>query len=529
MRRQLREARVQRMAELRLLLERAETARDASALRDLRDALGQLHTVTALLGFERSGELAKQGERLLELAANFESPTLPMALPGIMGDLAAALEAETAELTVTAAMPLTCPLPTPQWLVSKRGRACIVAERRTTVVDALERELTAAGFIPHWLQPFTSEACCVGSTLALVDVEAGGDGYALCRRIAETQSGPGLRILYSEGNRNFDLFRMAASRAHRMIHRPFELRTVLRPESSEPQVIKAKIVIVGSQMQNADAVASMLAPSGHTVRVVSEPGRFFEEMNRFRPELLLLDCDSFEVSGHELARIVRSDARHELVPIVFMESRDGREERRAARRAGADDYLTKPVTAEELEEVVETQLRRNRILRKRLEADGLTDLLNRGAALIAVDELLHVAERNQQFAILAIVDIDHFKRVNDELGHPTGDRVLREMAGHLRAQLEPGDVAGRLGGEELLVAFAGNDKDKLIERIGAIRESMRIELRGNDGGFLRRVTISAGCAIFPTHGTQGAELLRKADQALIEAKRLGRNRVGIAD
>src|SRR6185295_1431871 len=145
--------------------------------------------------------------------------------------------------------------------------------------------------------------------------------------------------------------------AHRMIHRPFELRTVLRPESSEPQVIKAKIVIVGSQMQNADAVASMLAPSGHTVRVVSEPGRFFEEMNRFRPELLLLDCDSFEVSGHELARIVRSDARHELVPIVFMESRDGREERRAARRAGADDYLTKPVTAEELEEVVETQLR----------------------------------------------------------------------------------------------------------------------------------------------------------------------------
>jgi diguanylate cyclase (GGDEF)-like protein len=364
--------------------------------------------------------------------------------------------------------------------------------------------------------------------VALVDVSAGGDGYSICAKLGRLTRVPRIRILYAEHNTGFDVLRLASSGAQRMIHRPFELRTVLRPETFDAQVRQAKILVVESSDAEADFVKSSLEAAGHVVQVVTDPQRLLEDAVRFRPDMMILEWDLPYVSGIDLTRIVRSDARHEMLPIVFLTRRSEREDRRVAARAGADEYLTKPLTDEELVESVEILLKRNRILRRRLDADGLTDLLNRAAALSAVDDLLQAAERKGEFALVGIIDIDHFKRVNDDLGHPTGDRVLREIATHLRASLGAGDVAGRLGGEELLIAFSGPSQERLIAMLDRLRESLRIELRASDGVFLRRVTFSAGASIYPIQGTQTAELLGLADLALYEAKTTGRNRVVIA-
>ncbi|HKD99932.1 MAG TPA: GGDEF domain-containing protein, partial [Planctomycetota bacterium] len=117
-----------------------------------------------------------------------------------------------------------------------------------------------------------------------------------------------------------------------------------------------------------------------------------------------------------------------------------------------------------------------------------------------------------------------FKRINDSFGHPVGDRVLRDLSAHLRSSLRVGDVAGRLGGEEIVVAMEGADRRELVARLDTIRETVRIELPIK-GGETLRVTFSAGAAWYPDEATSATALLKRADDALYAAKALGRDRV----
>ncbi|MFN0205703.1 MAG: diguanylate cyclase, partial [Planctomycetota bacterium] len=410
----------------------------------------------------------------------------------------------------------------------KRGIACIVSNNHSTTVQSLSTELLAASFEPKLVIPEHATRDCSGAAVALIDVTAAGDGYALCRQIAGINNAPCLRILYTEGNIGFDLLKMSPSRAHRIIHRPFELRSVLRPEPATSEFVTARILSVEDDPDYAIAIDAILTPVGHSVRVISRPEQVLEELAEFRPELLILDWDLPHLNGHDLARIIRSDARHELLPIIFCTGRTDRRDRRMAVQAGADDFINKPFAPDELIETIDTILRRHRALRRRLDADGLTELLNRSASFTAIDDLLQTARTKKLGVLVAILDLDNFKQVNDDLGHATGDRVLSEMAAHLRANLLPGEVAGRIGGEEMVLALTGSNQNEVIKRLDEIRESLLIELRANDGIFLRKVTFSAGVAWFPSHGQHSSELLKQADTALYQAKAAGRNRIVVA-
>ncbi|MBI3819342.1 MAG: diguanylate cyclase [Planctomycetes bacterium] len=519
-------ARTQRVAELRRLY--SEAGSDARALDQLRVAFHKLAGSAGLLGFPKSGTIARESERLLSNVT-----TIPAELPALLDKLTESFENEAVALgrpaspiqPATTAPPLpSTPIPSPDREM-RRGIGCIVANRESSMVNALKQELTATGFEARFVAPELAPTQCSGAALALIDVNAAGDGYSLCRTIADAPAAPCLRILFTEGNSQFNLLKMSPSRAHRMIHRAFELKSVLRPDTMDDGFLKSRILSVEDDADYMRAIEEILKPVGHTVRVISRPERLLEELSDFRPEVLLLDWDLPQVNGHDLARIIRSDARHELLPIVFCTGRTERRDRRAAIRAGADDFLTKPFAPDELVETIDTQLRRHRALRRRLDADPLTELLNRSASLIAVDDLIQSTKDQDRGVLVAILDIDHFKQVNDELGHPAGDRVLRELSAHLRACTSPGDVAGRLGGEELLLGMVFDKKEDALAHLDNIRTTLHIELRSEDGGFLRQLTFSAGAAWFPEHGTQSGDLLKKADQALYRAKNEGRNRI----
>ena len=160
--------------------------------------------------------------------------------------------------------------------------------------------------------------------------------------------------------------------------------------------------------------------------------------------------------------------------------------------------------------------------------DPLTQLFNRRYLDSVMPGLIGSAERRGAALSLALVDLDHFKLVNDRYGHPAGDLVLREIGRVLPMSLRPADVVCRYGGEEFCLALPDADgagADKALASLAARLRDLRIAWEGHSlGGF----TFSAGVAVLGQHGRTFAELLAAADRALYEAKDAGRNRILIA-
>ncbi len=156
--------------------------------------------------------------------------------------------------------------------------------------------------------------------------------------------------------------------------------------------------------------------------------------------------------------------------------------------------------------------------------DPLTGLYNRRQLDETLRRELLRAGRNGSVVGIMVVDVDHFKRVNDTLGHEAGDAALRGIAQKLACSVREEDVACRAGGEEFVVILPGTGGQALRQRAELIRSTIE-QARISAGGSVSQVTVSVGLAMFPAHGKTEAELLRAADAALYAAKAAGRNRV----
>lgn len=165
-------------------------------------------------------------------------------------------------------------------------------------------------------------------------------------------------------------------------------------------------------------------------------------------------------------------------------------------------------------------------LKAKANHDGLTGLLNKRHFMVELGMRIHKAEREGQPLGIFIFDIDHFKKYNDTNGHLAGDELLKTVARILRKSVRPGDLAGRYGGEEFLVAMPQADRPAAFEAAERIREAIETyPFPHGEKQPLGKLTISGGVAVFPVDGTEGSELIRGADQALYQAKSGGRNRV----
>lgn len=254
------------------------------------------------------------------------------------------------------------------------------------------------------------------------------------------------------------------------------------------------------------------------------------------PWLMVLDWEMPGMDGVEVCRRVNERQGDHPVYVILLTARSSKDDLVAGLEAGANDYVGKPFDPEELRarvqvgqrfvglygELLETQ----RALENQARTDALTQMMNRGAVLGRLREEMCNGGAKIPLSI-GILDIDHFKSVNDDYGHVTGDVVLREIARRVENGIRPGDAVGRFGGEEFLVLMPGASSAEA----GKILEGVRLRIEAGPVEYdhsLVHVTASlGGTSAVPGEGED--EILVRADQALYRAKGLGRNRVEMAD
>ncbi len=295
------------------------------------------------------------------------------------------------------------------------------------------------------------------------------------------------------------------------------LENLIEPGDLDPY----RILIVEDEPAVAEFYAYVLKEAGMVTRIVTKPLEIMPVLVEFNPDLILMDIYMPECSGVELAKVIRQMESFVTVPIVFLSGESDVERQLDAMSLGGDDFLMKPILPQHLVKSVRIRVERSRILRQLTLIDGLTGLLNH----TAIEERLHKeierARRQGSSLAFAMIDLDHFKHVNDTHGHLVGDRILRTLSRVLRQNLRKTDVIGRYGGEEFAVILLDTDGPQGARALDNVRQKFaRIKHRTGHLGF--QVTFSCGVAAFPEYGSP-AELHEAADQALYEAKRRGRN------
>lgn len=240
------------------------------------------------------------------------------------------------------------------------------------------------------------------------------------------------------------------------------------------------------------------------------------------------------VDGFELLARLQADPRLADVPVIVLTGEDDLETKVQALESGASDYLTKPFADPELLarvkvhrnlKLLREELREaNRRLRELAIRDPLTGVFNRRHLHDLLDAELDRSRRHERSVALILADVDHFKRINDQLGHVTGDRVLTAVARALAEGVRSHDSVGRFGGEEFVVLLPETSLDEAMavaERLRAAVAALALpDLEGLE------VRMSLGVAEARGVGSAGADpLLAAADDALYRAKRTGRDRV----
>lgn len=356
-------------------------------------------------------------------------------------------------------------------------------------------------------------------------------GYAVVEHARRKPGGEQTAILMLSPVGDFlDLAEAIHAGADACYTKPAEIEPAYRKllqmlERTQAEV--PRILVVEDDEMHAAFARTVLESAGYLVNVCNAPRSFAEHMATFQPELLLMDVNLPEASGYDLARLVRQQEQHVALPIIFLTSEAELESRIRAAKAGGDEHLTKPVHPALLASAVAARLERARFLKTLLHRDGLTRLLTHASFMEQVQQTIDRRSRSTLGpASLVLLDVDHFKQINDTYGHQAGDRVLARLAALLRQHLRRTDIIGRYGGEEfgvLLDQLSVDDAQRLIARL--LGEFSALDHAAGEQHF--RVTFSAGIAPY-TEGLARHVWIELADQALYAAKKAGRNRVVVA-
>lgn len=299
-----------------------------------------------------------------------------------------------------------------------------------------------------------------------------------------------------------------------------------------------RILLAEDDLITRKLLQAQLAKWGHEVIVCSDGAEAWKILQGDDPpKLVIVDWMMPVMDGVTLCREIRKDGKRPYTYIILLTAKNRKEDVVEGLESGADDYVIKPFDTHELRVRVRAGSRIVQLQEDLMAAlsasefqathDPLTGLWNRRAILEILHRELDRSSREEASLGLVMLDLDHFKQVNDVHGHQVGDAILHEVAQLMLASLRSYDSAGRYGGEEFVMVLPGCDAQEakaIAERLRLLSASNTIETA--DGPL--SVTISSGVASTDGSGAWGIEsLIKAADEALYCAKRLGRDRVEV--
>lgn len=293
---------------------------------------------------------------------------------------------------------------------------------------------------------------------------------------------------------------------------------------SQQQGEPYRVLIIDDDRELASRFSLILRGANMLVEMQHKPAEIFTHMRNFNPEVILLDVNMPGCTGPELAQIIRMNDDWLRVPIIYLSAETDINRQMDALIKAGDDFVTKPISDNALVAAVFSRAQRARLLSNALSRDSLTGLLKHADIKEQVAVELERAQRSGKPASVGMLDIDFFKKVNDNHGHAAGDNVIRTLANLLRQRLRRIDSLGRYGGEEFLVVLPDCPAEQALRVLDEIRQRFaELTFIASDGEF--SVTLSAGIASTEGTPTTAGELLEQADQALYAAKHGGRNQV----
>ncbi len=339
------------------------------------------------------------------------------------------------------------------------------------------------------------------------------------------ETGSAVPAIFVSAHSDFDV-RLGAVRAHGSAYLVKPVRAndlvsaldhITRPATHEPY----RVLIVDDEPAVSHYHALLLQEAGMVTQEIDNPRAILQTLSVFQPDIVLMDMYMPECTGREVAQIIRQEAHHIALPIVYLTSETDRRKLFSAMRIGVEGFLSKPVVPDELIAAVAIRAERMRTLRTLMARDSLTGLFNHTTTTQLLDNALALAQRNRTELSFVMLDLDHFKAINDSYGHPAGDRVLLGLSRLLQQRLRSTDIVGRYGGEEFAVALHSTGKAQAQHLLNSLREDFsRLVFYSGEQEF--RCSFSAGIATYPQY--QRLETLRQAaDDALYRAKHQGRN------
>lgn len=289
-----------------------------------------------------------------------------------------------------------------------------------------------------------------------------------------------------------------------------------------------KVSILDDDLLLAEHYSWVLKSAGFEVQVIGEPNKIIAELVAFKPDLLLLDMHMPGFSGAEISGVIRQYDSLSSLHITFLSAEHNIQQQLQALSFGADDFITKPISNENLVTSVKLRLARNREIKSLIERDNLTGLIKHAAIKeVVMTEFDRMCRGADHFCV-AMVDLDHFKLINDNYGHAMGDVVISTIATLLRKRLRRSDRAGRYGGEEFMVVLPKCNADDAKVLLDNILSSFK-EIHFRAGAQYFSCTFSAGIVASTGNYDSAEMMMNAADEVLYQAKNLGRSQVRILE